>query len=164
MQLRHQVHPKTVRGLATSKNISTAFSTSSRGVADWQLHAISRLNEADQPSSYRATAAAALDVRPRDLVPAISTPKQHPASTGWQPFLQSSPADAMVNPGQSVGQHSTPAAAISVDAGQRHIHAAFGAFFCYLGLVTAAATSPDWYLDAATFGGLWGLLWAVSAR
>lgn len=49
-------------------------------------------------------------------------------------------------------------------AGQRHIHASFAALFCYLALITAATTNPDWYLDTATFGGLWGVLWAVCAR
>lgn len=121
MQLRHQVHLGTVRGLARSNSTSKVLSTSSRGVSRWQLHAISRLNEADQPSSYRATAAAALDVRPRELIPAISTPEQHHASTGWTPFLQLPPADdsAMADPAHSVRLHSTPAAASSVDAGQR---------------------------------------------
>jgi hypothetical protein len=165
VQLRHRVQLATVR-VAKLNSPQNVPSTCSREVAQWQLHAISRLNEADQPSSYRATAAAALDVLPRDLSPTLSTTKKHHASTGLQPFLQLPPADltVMVNPSESTGLHSTPAAASSVDAGQRHIHAVFGAFFCYLGLVTAAATSPDWYLDAATFGGLWSLLWAVSTR
>lgn len=56
---------------------------------------------------------------------------------------------------------STPAA----PAGERqHVHTAFGAFYAYLGLMTAAATSPDWHLDFLTFGGLWGLLWAACAK
>jgi hypothetical protein len=47
---------------------------------------------------------------------------------------------------------------------RQHIHTAFGAFYAYLGLMTAAATSPDWNLDFLTFGGLWGLLWAACAK
>lgn len=60
-------------------------------------------------------------------------------------------------------QHSKHAVTVAT-AGQSHIHTAFGALFGYLALMAAATTNPDWYLDVFTFGGLWGILWAVSTR
>lgn len=45
-----------------------------------------------------------------------------------------------------------------------YVHAAFGAFFCFLALMALMAHSRDWWLDLAVFGGLWGALWAACAR
>lgn len=45
-----------------------------------------------------------------------------------------------------------------------HVHIPFAAFFCYLGVMAAAASSSDWYMDVAAFGTIWAGLWAICCR
>lgn len=82
-----------------------------------------------------------------------------------QPYADSSlPEDVNKVNKQGVQHTQHSMAAEGRIAGPGYVHVAFGAFFCYLGFMTAAATSADWYLDTAAFGGLWAALWFVCAR
>jgi hypothetical protein len=147
------------------------------GTAVTRLSAVSRISESAQANHYQA---AALDAA-QQLGPAeqLTAPAQSHASTRWQRVLQQQQHASSIPheyPAETIkdnlvsqhkaqkshhrGMHAVTAAA----AGQRHIPAAFGAFFGYLALMAAATTNPDWYLDVLTFGGLWGILWVVCAK
>jgi hypothetical protein len=145
------------------------------GTAGAQLCAISRVSDSAPSNHYQA---AALDAA-QQLGPAgqLTTPAQSHASTRWKCVLQQqqdasstlhASAAKAVKVDNLMSQHKVPQhsmhAVTAAAAGQRHIHAAFGAFFGYLTLMAAATTNPDWYLDVFTFGGLWAILWAVCAR
>lgn len=109
--------------------------------------AVSRDVIGQQHSHYQAAAA---------LEPAAVPQLPNPAP---QSYVQCPRAPVSADPSPS----STPAAPGERQS-QHVVNAAFGAFYCYLGLMTAAATSPDWHLDFLSFGGLWGLLWAACTK
>ena len=149
--------------------------TCHRGLLSWQLHALSKSN----PPNTTYQTAALLDVAAQQQFGQgrFPTPTTHltTSSTSWQQTQLTEHDSSVLNPeapaGDSVltpAMQRQPGSAVQEaqhsPAGQRHIHASFAALFCYLALITAATTNPDWYLDTATFGGLWGVLWAVCAR
>jgi len=133
-----------------------------------KLRGISRISETSQPSSYQTAASldAAQPLRPAGQKRPM--PAQQHAT--WdhslqQPYADSSlPADVNKASNQGVQDTLHSMAAEGGVAGPGYVHVAFGAFFSYLGVMTAAATSADWYLDTAAFGGFWAVLWFACAR